>query len=281
MASQCIFEFTKPWSPIASPNSLDHGLPVHLQTLPIMASRCISELTQSRSPIAYTNSLDHSLGVYLCVHSVLASKCISELARSRPPNTSHSLLNLGLQVHLQTRWITTSKYIVKKQWWVYGDTGVMEVEWATWSIYLGNPGVDRHYLLLISCCHTMKIHTLSFPTFGLTRSFRDFMDPCNCMDPHGRVVLKFLTISLRCSSQTSFFSWIPFGCCERCSRVLIVGSLPFSSIVSPQRPPSGVCLSSLTGHLQVLLRLCSTIICSQIDHTYIYRDLNNACHTMM
>ena len=45
----------------------------------------------------------------------------------------------------------------------------------------------------------MKINTLSFPTFGLTRSVRDFVDPRNCMDPHGGVVSYLLTI-LRSSS---------------------------------------------------------------------------------
>jgi len=43
----------------------------------------------------------------------------------------------------------------------------------------GRPGVDRHHLISISPYHTMKIHTLSFPTFGLTRSVRDFVDPRN------------------------------------------------------------------------------------------------------
>ena len=47
------------------------------------------------------------------------------------------------------------------------------------SIYLGDPGVDRHHLISISSYHTMKIHTLSFPTFGRTRSVRDILDPRN------------------------------------------------------------------------------------------------------
>jgi len=36
----------------------------------------------------------------------------------------------------------------------------------------GRPGVDRQHLIFISSCHTTKIQTLSFPPFGLTRSFR-------------------------------------------------------------------------------------------------------------
>jgi len=52
----------------------------------------------------------------------------------------------------------------------------------------------------------------------------------------------------------------------------MVGSLPSSSICSPQQPPSGASLSSLNGRVQVLLRLCSTTICGQIDRMYIYTE---------
>jgi len=84
-------------------------------------------------------------------------------------------------VHLQTRLITTSKYISKERWRVYRDTGVMKMERVTGSIYLADPGVDRHHLISISSNHTMKIHTLSFPTFGLTRSVRNIVNPRNCV----------------------------------------------------------------------------------------------------
>jgi len=84
-------------------------------------------------------------------------------------------------VHLKTRSITASKYIFIERWRVYGDTGVTEVERVTGSIYLADPRVDRHHLISISSYHTMKIHTLSFPTFGLTRSVRDIVDPSNRM----------------------------------------------------------------------------------------------------
>ena len=70
---------------------------------------------------------------------------------------------------------------------------------VTGSVYLADPGVDRHHLISIFSYHTLKIHTLSFPTFGLTGSVRDFVDPRNCVDPHGRVVL-YLTTILRSSS---------------------------------------------------------------------------------
>jgi len=41
-----------PWPPSASPNSLDHGLQVHIQTRSITASKCLSEFTRSPSPSA-------------------------------------------------------------------------------------------------------------------------------------------------------------------------------------------------------------------------------------
>jgi len=82
---------------------------------------------------------------------------------------------------------------------LYGDTGVTEVDRVTGSIYSAYSGVDRHHLISISSYHTMNIHTLSFPTFGLTRSVRDFVDPRNCVDPHAQIVSYLLTF-LRSSS---------------------------------------------------------------------------------
>ena len=60
---------------------------------------------------------------------------------------------------------------------MYGDTGVMEVERVTGSIYSADPGVDRHVISVLSY-HTMKIHYLS-QLFGLSRSDRNILDPCN------------------------------------------------------------------------------------------------------
>jgi len=105
----------------------------------------------------------------------------SKFARSQPPSVSLNSHDYGLQLHLQTRSITASKYIFKERRRVYGDTGVTEVERVTGSIYSADPGVDRHHLISISSYHTMTIHTLSFPTFGLTRSVRDIVDPRNCV----------------------------------------------------------------------------------------------------
>jgi len=79
---------------------------------------------------------------------------------------------------------------------LYGDTGVMEVDRVTGSIYSADPRVDRHDLISIFSYHTIKSHTLSFPTFGLTRSVRDFVDP------HGQVV-SYLLIFRRTSRLMS------------------------------------------------------------------------------
>jgi len=163
------------------PISLDHSLQVHLQTRSVTASECISKLDRSRPPSASPNSLDHGLKVHHWVNSTSASKFISQFIRSPSPSAS------------QTRSIM---YIFKERRRFDGATGVTEVDRVTGSIYSADPGADRHHLISISCYHTMKIHTLSFPTFGLTRSVRD---PRNCVDPHGRVVSSLLT-SLRSSS---------------------------------------------------------------------------------
>jgi len=135
-----------------------------------------------------------------------------------------------------------------------------------WSIYSKDPGVDRHHLIFISSRGTKKIHTLSFPTFGQTCSFQDFVHP------DGRVVsylLSFFLCSLRYNLSPSR---ILFGCRERCGRMLIVVSLPSSSVISPQWPPSGASLGSHNVYLQMFLQLFSTNICGRIDHMYIYRD---------
>jgi len=53
----------------------------------------------------------------------------------------------------------------------YGDTGVVQKDWVTGSLYSGDSGVDRLYL--ISSSYTTKLHTLSFLSFGPARAFRD------------------------------------------------------------------------------------------------------------
>jgi len=145
---------------------------VHLCVHSISASQCISKLARSRPPSASLSSLHLGLPVRLQTRSITASKCISEFTPSRPPSASPNSLDHGLPVHVQSLSITDSKYILTERRWEYVDTGVTEVEWATRSIYSGDPGVDRQHLIFISSRHTSKIHNLSFPTFCLTRSVR-------------------------------------------------------------------------------------------------------------
>jgi hypothetical protein len=97
----------------SSPNLLDHGLQVHLQTRSIPASKRISNVAQSRLPIASPHSLDRSLKVHLHTRSIAASMCISNVAGSWPPSASPKSLDDDRHVHLPTRWITGFKCIFK------------------------------------------------------------------------------------------------------------------------------------------------------------------------
>jgi len=93
-----------------------------------------------------------------------------------------------------------------ERWWVYGDTGMTEMDWptgvtemvgVTGSIYSGDHGVDRSHIIL----SYDESHTPSFPSFDPTPSFGDIVDPSNCVDPHGRVLSYLLTLFLLSSSQ--------------------------------------------------------------------------------
>ena len=83
----------------------------------------------------------------------------------------------------------------------------MVMDGAMGSIYLADPGVHRASSHILSCIFISfnESHTLSFPTFDLTHSFRDFVDP------HGQVVSYLLTLFLRSSRQNRSFSLIPCG----------------------------------------------------------------------
>jgi len=118
----------------------------------------------------------------------------------------------------------------------------------------------------------MTIHSLSFPTFGLTCSVWDVVNSGNCVNYQHPVVSYLLTWLLCTSNQNLCFSWIRYGCRERRGVVSMVGSLHSSSMISPQRPLRGASISSLRGRVQVLLRLCSATNSGQIDRMYIYTE---------
>ena len=198
------------WS--TPPKSLDHSLLVHLQTRSISLAvhlwvhsisvpNCISNLAWSRPRGAYLSSLDLGHQEHLQIRSLTAMKCVSEFTGFWPPNASLSSLDLILQVHLSTRPMMTSKYIINQRPCVYGESGVSLVDWETGSTYSADTGVDWHHPIFIPSYDTTKIHTLSFPTFSLSCSFRDVVDLPNCVDSHSPVVSYALTVLLVCLSK--------------------------------------------------------------------------------
>jgi len=154
----------------------------------------MSTLSRSRPPSESLSSVNLSLQLHPKTHCITASHSISKLNQSRPPTGFLCSLDHGRQVYLQISSIMASKYIVQNRRFVYGYLGVMEVEGATRSIYSGDPGVNRQYLIFISSCYSMKTHILSFPRCCLTHTVRDFVDPHSC------VVSYLLTIFLHSSS---------------------------------------------------------------------------------
>jgi len=209
-------------------------LQVLLQSRLIMASKCISKLTRSGSPSSHDHvlllitswpinrvsaSIAHAswstasrlTPLRSIASRSTASKYSSNLDWSWPPSVSPNTLNSSIQVHLWLHSISVSKCISKHarlrrpstSSWSEGTVQrfrVTEVDRVMGRLYSAHPGVDRHHLISISSYHTMKIHTLSFPTFGLTRSVRDFMDAQH------RVVSYLLTRFLRSSNQNRSFS---------------------------------------------------------------------------
>jgi len=87
---------------------------------------------------------------------------------------------------------------------------------------------------IISSYIQWKIQTLSFPTFGLTWSVWGFIDPRNWVVPHKPVVSHSLTLRLLSLNQNCTLSQIPIRFHRRCSRVMMMGPLLSSCIISPQ-----------------------------------------------
>ena len=94
------------WPPSASSNPLDYGL----QVSTIMASKWhTSNLARSRPPCLSPNWLDYGLQVRMS----MASKCISKLARSPFRSASLSSLDHSLQVYVQIPLLTDLMCISK------------------------------------------------------------------------------------------------------------------------------------------------------------------------
>jgi len=89
-AFKCISNLAQSQPRTVSPNLLDYGLQVHLQSRLITLSECISKFTQSQPPSVCANSLDRSHQVH-----------ISKLTRLGTPSASLSALGCHFQAHLE------------------------------------------------------------------------------------------------------------------------------------------------------------------------------------
>jgi len=118
---------------------------------------------------------------------------------------------------------------------VYRDREVWGMGWTMGSIYSGDPGVDWNYL--IPSYHWTKIHPLTFPTVGLTRSFWEFIDAHKGVVTHGLVASHVRTLFLQISSWNRSFIWIPSGCGEMSSGLLVMGTLRYTSTISSPWEP--------------------------------------------
>jgi len=173
-------------------------------------------------------------------------------------------------VHVQTCSITASKCIFKERRWVYRYTQITVVEPVTASLYLPHSAVDRHHLISISSYHTMKIYTLFFPTFGITCSVRNIIDPRNCMGSSmqssiisSHLIPTLLDLELLVLMNSVWMSWVV--------RRNVDGGLPAFLLHRFTATVSKWCISNspLNGCGLVLLRLCLSTICGQIDRMYI------------
>ena len=118
-----------------------------------------------------------------------------------------------------------------------------EMDSVTGSIYLADPGVDRHHLIIRNT-HSIFPSSWSHASFDrptqfvwfLMHSFQAFIDPRNlCGSSWPGIPAYPLTLFLRSSSKNRSFSRIPFGCHVRCGGVLMMGCLPSSATISPHR----------------------------------------------
>ena len=293
--------------------SINHGLQVRLQTRSILASKCISNVAQSRPQSASLSSLNHGLHVYIQTSSIMAFKCISKLARSWSWSASVTWLDHGLPVYIQTRSITASKfawsgpsssfpnlfdhqppsaspnspdYSAVERWSCDGirrefvrksSSGSSSV-WRGWEDMMGYPAMRKH-----KYCVDLWMPGKSAWDQELWIMDCVFRIMRWCVyTPHCSVHLRYPWISippLRCSICLCF----PFilVCPLRFPPAKLNGG-GGNAIFSPQWPPSAA-LSSLIRHLQVLLRLHSSTVCSQIDCMFIYREtwIDNTCHIVL
>ena len=200
------------------------------------------QLSVTQSPNASPNSLNHGLQVHLSV------------IRSRPPNPSPNTLHHSLQGHLQTRSITASKCI-------------------------------SEFNLILASKYISKLAPSWPPSAFLT--YKISASKCIFKLARSRPMCASLS-SIRCWPPSASLSYSisaskparsrPPSASQSSTRFwhLQTHSMVASKSISQftlLRPPSSY-LNPLNQRLQVLLRLRSSTVCSQIGHMYIQRDID-------
>jgi len=136
------FTIAQSQPPSALPNSLDHGLEVHLGTYSILPFTCISKPAWLWPPCLQ----DYGLLVHLQSHSIMDSRCISKLAWYHPPWVSGIIHCCFPQVHM----ITVSKCISKLAW---------SQPWSV-SPKLLNCGIPTDLITPVDCISQLIDHSL-------------------------------------------------------------------------------------------------------------------------
>jgi len=128
--------------------------------------------------------------------------------------------------------------------YTYGGTGTVEMDSATESIQLGDPGIDRYYHIIRntssffprSWSHAplLSFHRSTHFMWFLIHSCQAFIDPrIICGSSWPDIPLYPATLFIPSLCQNGLFWKIIFECYARCSGVLMMCCQPSSSTVSP------------------------------------------------
>jgi len=251
-----------PWSTVASSQPVSHLLANIRNSLHSNKDEWINEwsLSSCRTSLPPSlSSLNRGLQVQLQTPSIPGSIYISQFTQSQSPSGSPNRLDHGLQAHLE-------RAMWGIRWYKVDGVEQSEVE----SIF-GRPRnryASSHFHLILSSNEDTHYNFPNYYSHSLSLRFSGSTQLCGSSKPCSIISSHPLPSLLKPEPRFPMNSvWMLM-----CGGLLLVDSLPSSSIVSPQFPPSGASLSFLTWCVQLLLLLCSTIICGQIDHMYIYRE---------
>jgi hypothetical protein len=185
--------------------------------------------------------------------------------------TRHFIDHIGLCYSHKIRYIIIWLLLCKSlDTYTYRDTGITEMDSSTGSIYLEDPSVDRHHLIIQNTHRT-------FPSFWSHAHLLSFMHECNLGGSSWPgIILNPLTLILRSLRQNCTLSRIPFRYHATCGGVLIMVCLPSPARCDSVRKPHAVLpdtLGNLTsaskyfqtlpdppGAKQSVLRLCKSIL---------------------